>query len=84
MDADAAASKEWTLNEAQSAIMVVEERNLFIIREGDSGYKLNHIYVDEESAQLALRNFFTPTKVQQGQIWIERIAAKKMQHCCEM
>ncbi len=64
--------------------MVVDSKDLFIIRDADRGYNFDHIYLDEESAGLALKNYFEPAKVQRGQIWIEKIQAKKLQHCCEM
>lgn len=64
--------------------MVVDSKELFVIRDADRGYNLQHIYLDEESAGLALRNYFEAAKVQHGKIWIEKLEAKKLQHCCEM
>ncbi|NIU23824.1 hypothetical protein GWN75_04525 [candidate division KSB1 bacterium] len=64
--------------------MVVDSKDLYIIFEAERGYNLDHVYLDEESAELALRNYITPSKVQQGKVWIETIQAKKVQHCCEM
>lgn len=64
--------------------MVVDSIDLHIIWEEGVGYHLSHIYLDEASAELALLTYFTPEKVQGGRIRIEKIQAKRLDHCCEM
>ena len=64
--------------------MVVESQDLYIIWERNRGYNLNHIYMDQASAELALLTYFTPTRVQTREIHIEKIEGKKLEHCCEM
>lgn len=64
--------------------MVIDSRKLYIIWEAGKGYNLDHIYLDDASAELALLTYFTPERVQNGNIRIEMIEAKSLEHCCEM
>jgi len=64
--------------------MVVDSKNLYIIWEEKTGYNINHIYLDEASAELALLTYFTPTSVQSGKVRVEQIKGKTLEHCCEM
>ena len=64
--------------------MVVETKPLYIILEEEKGYNIDHIYLDEASAELALLTYFTPTNVQSGKVRVEQIEGKTLEHCCEM
>ncbi len=64
--------------------MVVDSQAVYVLYEKDRGYLLDHIYLDLESAELALRNFLPAGKVQADAVWIETLEAKRLQHCCEM
>ncbi len=64
--------------------MVVDTKDLFIIWQAGRGYNLEHIYLDAASAELALVTYFTSHRVQTGEVRIERIKGKRLEHCCEM
>lgn len=64
--------------------MVLDAQELFIILDENEGYRLDHIYLDAASAELALMTYFTPTRVQEGRVRVERIEAKRLEHCCQV